>query len=192
MNNATRLAFLVLTAVPLALLLLGGKSPQPAAAIVGQIKRGGYLVQLGGCSECHTPRKMGGRGAEADLDRFLAGHSQDEKLPPPPTLPPGPWSATTAGLTAWSGPWGVSYASNLTPDTNTGLGIWTEEMFIKAMRTGKHYGASREILPPMPWQNLSKLTDEDLRAVFAYLRSIPPVRNQVPEPLPPGGKPEFE
>jgi hypothetical protein len=192
MDIATRLAFLFLTAVPVTLLLLGGKSPKPAVAAVEQIKRGEYLVQLGGCSDCHTPKKMGGRGPEDDLTRFLAGHPQDENLPPPPYLPPGPWSATTAGLTAWSGPWGISYASNLTPDTNTGLGIWTEEMFIRAMRTGKHYGASRDILPPMPWQNLSKLTGEDLKAIFAYLRSIPPVRNQVSEPLPPGGKPAFE
>ena len=102
------------------------------------------------------------------------------------------WGASTAGMTAWSGPWGVSYASNLTPDINTGLGIWTEEMFIKAMRTGKHYGASRDILPPMPWQSLAKLTDEDIRSVFAYLRSLSPVRNQVPEPLPVGGKPELD
>jgi hypothetical protein len=70
---------------------------------------------------------------------------------------------------------------------NTGLGIWTEEMFMKALRTGRHMGASREILPPMPWAGLSKMTDEDLKAVFAYLRSIPAVHNRVPDPLPPAG-----
>ena len=76
-------------------------------------------------------------------------------------------------------------AANLTPDQNSGLGIWTEEMFIKALRTGRHMGASREILPPMPWSNYSKMTDDDLKAVYAYLRSIPAVHNRVPEPIPP-------
>jgi len=90
-------------------------------------------------------------------------------------------------MTAWAGPWGISYAANLTPDQNTGLGIWTEYMFIKAMRTGKHMGAGRDILPPMPWQNLNKLSDADLRAVYAYLRTVPAVKNRVPDPVPPGG-----
>lgn len=192
MSNVIRWVLLLLVAGPVTLLVVGGKSPKTAVPGDSHIKRGAYLVQFGGCSDCHTPKKIGTRGLEDDVSRFLAGHSQEAKLPPPPSLPAGPWSATTAGLTAWSGPWGVSYASNLTPDTNTGLGIWTEDMFVRAMRTGKHYGASRDILPPMPWQSLSKLTDEDLRAIFAYLRSIPAVRNQVPEPVPPGGRPGFD
>jgi len=112
----------------------------------------------------------------------LSGHPEDPTLPPPPQLPAGPWSATTSwDLTAWSGPWGISYPMNLTPDENTGLGIWTEEMFVKAMRTGRHMGASRPILPPMPWQSLASLDDADLEAVYAYLRSLPPIKNRVPE-----------
>jgi hypothetical protein len=93
--------------------------------------------------------------------------------------------ATNPTLTAWSGPWGISFAANLTPDQKTGMGMWTEEMFIKAMRTGKHMGMSRPILPPMPWQNVAAMTDGDLKAVFAYLRSIPPIVNLVPLPIPP-------
>ena len=89
-------------------------------------------------------------------------------------------------------PWGISYAANLTPDLNTGLGIWTEEMFVKAMRTGKHMGIGRDILPPMPWQSLSQLTDDDLKAVYAYLRTVPTLANHVPTPLAPGGKLDFE
>ena len=58
-------------------------------------------------------------------------------------------------------------------------------MFIKALRTGKHMGVSRDILPPMPWFNYGKMTDEDLKSVFAYRRSIKPIHNQVPDPLPP-------
>ena len=81
------------------------------------------------------------------------------------------------------GPWGVSYAPNLTPDETTGLGIWTEEMFLQALRTGRHMGTSRPILPPMPWQVYGQMPEQDLKAIYAYLRSLPPVRNRVPEPV---------
>jgi hypothetical protein len=120
------------------------------------------------------------------MERMLSGHPAGVRLPAP-ELKDSPWSAATAGMTAWAGPWGISYASNLTSDQNTGLGIWTEYMFIKAMRTGKHMGAGRNILPPMPWQNLGKLSDADLRAIFAYLRTVPAIKNRVPDPVPPGG-----
>ena len=108
-------------------------------------------------------------------------------MPAPPKLPPqGPWAIAVAGdLTAWSGPWGQSFAANLTPDKNTGLGILTEDMLIKAIRTGKHMGTSRDILPPMPWQQFAQMTDADLKAIFAYLQSLPPVANHVPDPIPP-------
>jgi mono/diheme cytochrome c family protein len=151
------------------------------------VERGQYLVTIGGCNDCHTPMKMGPKGPEPDMTRMLSGHPQDAKLPPPPPAA-GPWMVVGFPMTAWSGPWGVSYAANLTPDQNTGMGIWTEDIFIKAMRTGKHYGTSRPILPPMPWQDFGKMTDEDLKAVFAYLRSIPPVKNLVPDPVPPPGQ----
>ncbi len=151
-----------------------------------QLQRGEYLVKFGDCSVCHTPMKMGENGPEPDATRYLSGHPEDTKLPPP-DLKPGPWFAATAGMTAWAGPWGISYAANLTPDTNTGLGIWTEEMFLSAMRTGKHMGAGRPILPPMPWQASSHLTDDDLKAIFAYLKSVPAVPNRVPEPVTPNG-----
>ena len=68
------------------------------------------------------------------------------------------------------------------PDQNTGMGIWTEDMFVRTIRTGRHMGAARPILPPMPWQNYSAMSDADLKAIFAYLRSVPPVKNRVPEP----------
>jgi hypothetical protein len=92
-------------------------------------------------------------------------------------------------LTAWSGPWGASYAANLTPDQNTGLAIWTEDMFLAALKTGKHMGKGRQILPPMPWNWYGQLPDEDLKAMFAYLKSIPAISNRVPVPLGPDGKP---
>lgn len=176
--------------LPVAGLLLAAKSPQEAEA--AKVARGKYLVTFGDCNDCHTPMKMGPRGPEPDLSRLLSGHPDNAHLPPPPKLPPGQWSVVAAGLTAWAGPWGTSYAANLTPDRNTGMGIWTEEVFINSMRTGKHYGVARDILPPMPWQGLAALSDEDLKAIYAYLRSIPPITNRVPAPAPPSGEGSFE
>jgi mono/diheme cytochrome c family protein len=171
-------------------LLLVGNTPKATIKTQTPVQRGEYLVKFGDCSACHTPLKFGPNGPEPDLTRFLSGHPADTKLPPP-ELKPGPWFAATAGMTAWTGPWGISYAANLTPDANTGLGIWTEDMFIRTMRTGKHMGAGRAILPPMPWQASATLSDEDLKAVFAYLRSLPAIQNRVPDPLGPDGQPIF-
>jgi hypothetical protein len=113
------------------------------------------------------------------MSRMLSGHPAEMKLPPPSRLTP-PWSWSGAATnTAFAGPWGVSYAYNLTPDPS-GLGNWTEQMFVQAMRTGKHAGVGRPILPPMPWQSLNALTDADLKAIFAYLRTVKPVKNVVP------------
>ncbi|HUJ09968.1 MAG TPA: c-type cytochrome [Verrucomicrobiae bacterium] len=147
------------------------------------VQRGKCLVAILGCNDCHTPMKLGQNGSEPDMTRMLSGHPEEAKLPPPPTLPSGPWRVVCVPLTAWSGPWGISYAPNLTPDENTGLGIWTEQMFVNAIRTGKHFGKSRPILPPMPWQDYANLTDEDLKAIYAYLRTVPPVVNHVPDPV---------
>jgi hypothetical protein len=154
-----------------------------------RIDRGKYLVAILVCNDCHTPFKMGPKGPEPDMSRMLSGHPETMKLPPPPK-PSGPWVAFgSSTFTAWAGPWGTTYTANLTPDKNTGLGIWTEDMFIKAMKLGKHMGTSRAIQPPMPWQWYSKMTDEDLKAVFAYLQSIPPIVNHVPDYEPPAGPP---
>jgi len=103
---------------------------------------------------------------------------------PDPPKPVGPWQWSGAATnTAFAGPWGVSYGANLTPDRDTGLGQWTEKMFLDAMRTGKHAGAGRPILPPMPWPSYKQMTDDDLKAVFAYLQSVKPISNRVPEPV---------
>jgi len=152
------------------------------------IKRGQYLVQFGGCHDCHTPKIMGPNGPMPDTTRLLSGHPARATLPPVPAdaLGADKWGAVTNNdLTAWAGAWGTSYAANLTPDKRTGLGDWTAEQFMRTMRTGKHLGTGRAILPPMPWFNVGVLTDADLRAVFAYLRSIKPIENQVPAPVPP-------
>jgi hypothetical protein len=94
---------------------------------------------------------------------------------------------STGTMTAFAGPWGVSYAANLTPDKETGMGNWTEEMFVTALRTGKHGGVAngRPILPPMPWNWFAKLNDSDLKAIFAYLKTVKPIKNAVPVSMPP-------
>jgi mono/diheme cytochrome c family protein len=146
-----------------------------------RVARGEYLVQIASCNDCHTPYKMGPKGPEPDMSRMLSGHPEGMKMPEPPKGN-GPWIASIGATnTAFAGPWGISYTANLTPDRVTGLGVWTEEIFIKALRTGKHWGVSRPIQPPMPWMWIGKMSDEDLKSVFAYLRTIKPVRNQVPD-----------
>jgi mono/diheme cytochrome c family protein len=122
------------------------------------VKYGEYLAgPVMHCAECHTPFLPEGR---PDATRLFAG-----------------------GL-AFRGPWGVSYAANLTPDPDTGLGTWKDGEIIAAL-----YGARRRggrVLPPMPTQHYSQgIAEGDLRAIIAYLRSLPPIRNQVPAPAPP-------
>jgi len=147
------------------------------------VERGKYLVELIGCGHCHTPMKMGPQGPQHDEARMFSGHPSGAELPPPPALPPGPWNAITGGMTAWAGPWGISYGANLTSDKETGLGAWTEEMFVAALKTGKHLGMGRDFLPPMPVYPTASV--EDLKAMFAYFMTVPPVSNEVPEAVPP-------
>ena len=149
----------------------------------GAVDRGKYLVDSVGCNDCHTPWKMGPNGPEPDMTRALTGHPAEMKLPPPPA-PSGPWVLTASATnTAWASPLGVAYSSNLTPHKENGLGAWTEQQFVDTMRTGRRQGRGRELLPPMPWPAYKNLNDADLKAVFAYLRSLPPSANKVPDPV---------
>lgn len=168
---------------------------KPATQTTEPAKRGEYLVSTTGCDDCHTPKTMGADGLPSpDMSRRLAGHAAGA---PYPTWQPSDLSDRTAlvlsdpNLTAWAGPWGVSFSANLTPDEETGLGGWTEDAFVQAMRTGKHQGQpnGRPILPPMPWQSLANMTDDDLKAIWAYLQTITPVNNAVPTPVPPAAPP---
>jgi mono/diheme cytochrome c family protein len=157
-----------------------------AATQTDKVSRGKYLVTIAGCNDCHTPWKVGPNGPAPDMTRMLSGHPESLNMPPPPQLPQGPWVTTAAGTnTAWSGPWGVSFTANLTPDPETGMGKWTLRNFVDTIRSGRHMGRGRQILPPMPVSMYKHMTDEDLEAVYTYLRTIPPVTNRVPEPLPP-------
>lgn len=160
-------------------------APRAAAATPNLVERGRHLVLTSGCHDCHTPLKLGANGPEPDMTRALSGHPSAMQLPPAPA-PSGPWQvAVTATNTAWSGPWGISYTANLTPDPDTGLGKWTKEEFVATLRTGRHLGRGREILPPMPIPAYSNFETEELEAMFAYLRTLPVVKNRVPEPAPP-------
>jgi mono/diheme cytochrome c family protein len=156
-----------------------------ATPAMSRVERGKYLVTVCGCNDCHTPLKIGPKGPEPDFSRMLSGHPENVKVTGgPKTSKEWVMSVAMPG-TAFAGPWGISFAMNLTPDSVTGIGTWTEDLLIKALRTGKHWGTSRPIMPPMPWPFISQMTDEDLKSVYAYLRTIPAVRNQVPAYQPP-------
>lgn len=161
-------------------------APQNAKSDPKRVPRGEYLVRTMGCHDCHTPHKLGPKGPERDMSRALTGHPENLKMPAAPKLGDGPWVWVGSGtMTAFAGPWGVSFTANLTPDPETGLGKWTEEMFMSAMRSGRHEGKGRPILPPMPYFVVAELTDDDMRSLFAYLQSLPPVKNRVPQPIDP-------
>ena len=153
--------------------------------LAAEIARGEYLVTAIGCNDCHTPKIFGPQEMSLDYDLLLSGHPASEDLASYDTLTTGSWVLMSPSLTAYVGPWGTSFASNLTPD-GTGIGTWTEAQFAKAIREGKAKGldGARPLLPPMPWQNLVNLSDEDVHDIFTYLKSLKPVRNIVPNPLP--------
>jgi len=193
MMGTVRFYVLALAYVLLAIAISACNPPSapgpPAAPLPSPVERGKVLVTIGGCHDCHTPKKLGAKGPEPDMERALAGHPESVTIAAPYAPATGsPWTiATNDHLTAWSGPWGISFAANLTPDMNTGLrsGVWTEDLFIKAIRTGKHIGTSRDILPPMPWASMAQLSDDDLRAVWAYLGTVRAITNHVPDPIAP-------
>ena len=152
-----------------------------------QAKWGEHLVIIGACHDCHSPKIMTPTGFTLDSAHLLAGH-----LPNAPEVDVNRQELEKKGiiatqdLTSWVGPWGVSYAANLTSDA-TGVGNWSEDQFLYAIRNGKLKGLanSRPILPPMPWDMYRHMTDGELKAIFAYLKTTKPVENVVPAPKPP-------
>ncbi|MCK0147094.1 c-type cytochrome [Arenibacter sp. F26102] len=149
--------------------------------VVDKVKRGEQLVASVGCNDCHSPKIMTDRGPEVDPDRRLSGHPSDEHLPPYDKETAKSYVLFSMGLTAAVGPWGTSFAANLTPD-ESGIGNWSEAQFLKAIKEGKFKGmdGTRPMLPPMPWTEYRNFSDEDLAAIFAYLKSIKPIDNVVP------------
>lgn len=148
------------------------------------IRRGAYLVDVGACNECHSPKVMTPKGPVPDKSRLLSGHPKDEKLPPVENT--NNWVLFSLGATTFIGPWGQSFSANLTPH-DTGIGSWSFDQFKKAIRHGKYKGldGSRELLPPMPWQLYKNITSEDLLALFTYLKSLTPIDNLVPSHIAP-------
>ena len=180
--NDGRFALLALILAPMFATMRRGdrrrprpRQPPTPAANAEAIERGAYLVRSHGLQRLPHALEDGPEGSGAGHDARAHRPPEDIVMPPPPALErPVGHGRARATNTAWAGPWGVSFTANLTPDKETGLGDWTEEMFIKTMRTGRHQGKGRPILPPMPYQIVGTLTDEDLKAVFAYLQSLPP------------------
>lgn len=184
---------LVISMFALVAISLGGLTltQTPDKRKADMIARGKYLVSVGDCNGCHTPPKYTPQGPVSDSSRFLSGYPATAPVPevPKDVISPGKWAALWSwDGTAFAGAWGVSFPRNLTPDTATGLGSWTDAMFIKALRTGKDMGEGRDILPPMPWPNFAQMTDYDLKAIFAYLGTLKPIDNPVPDPIGPTGE----
>ena len=145
-------------------------------------ERGKYLVTIMDCNICHSPKIFNEKGFEFDENRILSGFPSDAKLPAydSSNFVPGNWVLFHPEFTSVLGPWGISFSSNLTPH-ETGIGNWTFEQFKVAMTQGKHKGMENG----RPWESFQSLTDEDLKSIFAYLQTLAPVDNIVPEPVPP-------
>ncbi|HVZ19670.1 MAG TPA: hypothetical protein VG871_01335 [Vicinamibacterales bacterium] len=138
-----------------------------------RVARGKYLMTIGACNDCHSPKKPG--TTDPDPTRIFSGRPQTTMAP---SQNPTEVHASL-DLTAWSGPWGISYGANLTPDPETGLKKrYTEASFIKTLRTGKK-PEGEDLLPPMPWALYKALSDEDLKSIWAYLQTIKPINNNV-------------
>lgn len=138
--------------------------PEPAPGLIvpvaeTAVSRGEYLVLVGGCDDCHTPGYLYGA---PDMTRRLSG----SEVP-------------------WGGPWGVTYGRNLTSDPETGLGKWTADDIYRVLRHGSRPDGS-VLLPPMPWQRFAHMKEEDVRAIAAYLKTLPPVNHAMPPTLLPG------
>lgn len=130
------------------------------------VERGEYLVELLGCGLCHTNGALVGA---PDWDRPLAG--------------------SRTGI-AYTNPLGdaqpgVIYPPNITPETETGIGAWSDPQIANAIRAGIGRHTKRRIAT-MPWQGYAKMTDDDVGAIVGYLRSIRPVKHKVPDAVGPG------
>lgn len=162
----------------------GSGETQKAGAISQDslIKRGEYLVTIAGCDDCHTPKKMGPMGPELDMSVRLSGYRSSVPFPKVDTniIKQG-WALVNPELTGWAGPWGASFTANITSD-ETGIGTWSYDQFKKAFTQGKWKGleGTRPLMPPMPWQQYSHMAEDDVKAIFAFLKSTKPIKNVEP------------
>lgn len=150
-------------------------------------KRGEYLVKESNCSYCHTPTIESNGNVIPDITRMFSGHPGDAPLPdiPDVEIDSEEWIEFLATLdsTVWAGEWGITFSANITPDRETGIGKWDRTTFIQTMRQGKHRGIGRNIRPPMPWRDYSKLNEDELSSIFEYLMTLKPINNEVPKPI---------
>jgi len=150
----------------------------PAGGDAAKIARGKYLMTIGACNDCHSPKKPG--TTDPDTTRIFSGRPQTTMAPSQNPME----VHASLDLTAWAGPWGISYGANLTPDPETGLKKrYTEASFIKTLRTGKK-PEGEDLLPPMPWALYKALSDDDLKSIWAYLQTIPAIKNNVKSAAP--------
>jgi hypothetical protein len=158
----------------------------PPTYTKAQIVKGKYLVTVMGCGDCHAPKMMTAQGPAPDPALGLSGHPAKIPVPMVNKEVLKDWALFFPTLTMTVGPWGASFAANITPDA-TGIGSWNEDQFIIAMTEGKSKGVrtARPLLPHMPWQNYVNMKKEDLVAIFAYLKSCKPIENVVPQPIAP-------
>ena len=184
--------FLLLTAVAaavsFALIACTNTSAKSETAVIiskdSMIKRGSYLVNAIGCDDCHSSKKMGPNGPEIDMEHRFGGHLANAPLGKPNTsVMKDGYMLFSMDLTSAVGPWGQSYSANISSD-ETGIGNWSEEQFMTAIRKGKLKGMKegRPLLPPMPWFVYRNLSDTDLKSIFAFLKTTKPVVNRVPGP----------
>jgi mono/diheme cytochrome c family protein len=191
MKNVIRISamFLIISAISMVACKNNPKPVTPAVAEpTGEqmIQKGEYLVRIMGCNDCHSPKELGPQGPVVRADLLLSGYPSDRPLKKvnKEILKSG-WAIMNEDFTATAGMWGISFGANLTSD-QTGIGNWTEENFKRALKEGKYKGLAdgRTLLPPMPWTNFTTISDEDVKAIFAYLKNTKPIKNVVPLPVP--------
>ena len=143
-----------------------------------EIKIGETLVLEARCNFCHTPN-LGEYNSENK--KLLSGHPSSSKIPEIPKVPIGSqqWMEFVSNLesTVWIDRNTIVFSANITPDKETGIGNWDVDTFITTIRTGKHPGWRKDLKKPMPWLEYATLSNDKLTAIFAYLTSIPPVKN---------------
>jgi len=165
-----------------------GCNQKPAEEIAyspERIEIGQAVVEGWNCTFCHTPQIQGPDGKFiADPKRFMSGHPSDEEIPTIPdmviTSPEWMEFLDNLGSTVWATDNVLVFSANLTPDDETGIGTWSETEFVETVRQGRHKGIERRIKYPMPWRELSELSDEELLSVYEYLMTLQPVNNKVP------------
>ncbi len=163
----------------------GALNEAPIQSEMDMLERGKYLVEILGCHDCHSPKRLGPQGPEIIPELHLSGYPSDRPVGKilPGLMDQNDWILFGSDGTAAAGPWGISFAANITSD-ESGIGSWTYDQFKIALTQGKYKGLAngRPLLPPMPWFNYSEMKDDDIQAIFQYLKSTPAVRNLVPAP----------